>query len=32
MRKFVMLLLGILAYRRLAKAGHYNGDHRKAMG
>ena len=30
MRKFMMLLLGILAYRRLAKAGHY--DHSKAMG
>jgi len=32
MRKFMMLLLGILAYRRLAKVGHNNGDHSKAMG
>jgi hypothetical protein len=32
MSKIVMLLLGILAYRRLARAGHYSGDYRKAMG
>ena len=32
MRKIIMLLLGIMAYRRLAKAGHYNGDCRNAMG
>ena len=32
MRRIMMLLLGIFAYRQLAKSGHFRMDHHKAMG